>query len=99
VELLRDVRLDRIEPQRRRRDPGEAENVVGRDDLGGTEHGIAEGDVDAERIAEWFPGKAALRSESHPLVLNPVAVDVGVLGVARYLEREEVVEVETRGRL
>jgi hypothetical protein len=60
---------------------------------------IAEGGVDAERIAVWLAGEAALGAEAHALVLHPLVGDLGVLRVGPDLEREEVGEVETSGSL
>jgi hypothetical protein len=50
VQLLCQVRLEGIYPERRRWDAGEPKDVGGDDDFGGT------GDRDAERIAVQLPG-------------------------------------------
>jgi hypothetical protein len=97
VELLGDVRLDRVDAQRRRRDPSEAQHVLRHDNLGGTKHRVAEAGVDTERIAVWLAGEAALGAEAHAFVLHPLVGDLGVLRVGPDLEREEVGEVETSG--
>src|ERR1700677_471781 len=60
---------------------------------------IAEGGVDAERIAVWLAGEAALGAGAHALVLHPLGGDLGGLRVGPDLEREEVGEVETSGSL
>jgi hypothetical protein len=48
VELLCDVGLDGVHPQRRCRDAGERERVLGDHDLGLAEDRVAEGHIDAE---------------------------------------------------
>ncbi|AUX49051.1 uncharacterized protein SOCE26_105960 [Sorangium cellulosum] len=93
VELLRDVRLDWIEAQRRRRDAGEREDVLRHHDLGLAEDRIAERDVHAERLPVELAGEPALRTEAEPVVLHPIVLNLGVVIVGADLEVHEVAEV------
>ena len=93
MKLLGDVRLDRVETQRGRRDAGEAEHVVGDDDIGLPEDRIAEGDVDTEGLPEGFPCEAALGAKAEALVEHPVILDLGMIFVGTDLEAEEVFEI------
>lgn len=51
VELLCDVRFDRIHAQFGRRDSGEGEHIVRSDDLRFTDDWVAECDIDAEGLS------------------------------------------------
>jgi hypothetical protein len=93
VELLRDVRLDWIEPQRRRCDTGESQRVVRDDDVRPIEDGIAERDVDTEGIAKGLSRERANGSEAHAVVLHAVVLDCWMLEIARDLEQQELSEV------
>jgi hypothetical protein len=66
VELLGDVRLDRVEAQRGRRDAREGEDVFRHHDLRLTEDRIAEGDVDAEGLSVELTGELAFRTKARP---------------------------------
>jgi hypothetical protein len=93
VELLGDVRLDRVETQRRRHDAREAEHVVGDDDVWVPEDRIAERDVDTEGLPEGFPREAALGAKAEALVEHPVVLDLRMILVGTDLEGEEVFEI------
>lgn len=81
MELLGDVRLDRVEPQRRRRDPGEAEE------------GIAERQVDAEPLPVDLPREPAFGTKAEPIVEHCVVLDLRVVFVGAHLERHGVAEI------
>ena len=99
MQLLRDVRLDRVEPQRRRGDAGEREHVLRDHDLGLSEDRVTERDVDAEGLPVELARELALRSEPKPVVLHPVVLDLRVVVVRPDLERHEVAEVLATGLL
>lgn len=67
MELLREVRLDRVEQERRRRDADEAEHVLRHDQLRLAEHRLTEGDVDAEGLAVALAGQLALGAKAKTL--------------------------------
>ena len=94
MKLLRDVRDDGIEPERRRGDARESEDVVGHDDVRLAHERVAEGDVDAERPAVDHAREAALRSKAEAVVAHPLVLDLGVIGVRLNFEQHAVTEVE-----
>jgi hypothetical protein len=93
VELFRDVRLDWVEPESRRCDAGEGEDILGQDDLGFAEDWIAEGDIDAKALPVELPRELALGAESEPDVLHAVGLNLGVVLVGADLEGHEVAEI------
>jgi hypothetical protein len=81
MELLGDVRLDRVQTQRRRRNAGEREHVVSDDDIRLAEDEIAEGHVHAEGLPEGFSRETALGAKAEALVEHPVVPDLRMIGV------------------
>lgn len=71
VQLLRDVRYDRIEAEPGRFDVGKRQQVADDDLVRFADERIAEADVDAERAAEDLAGEAALGGEAVAGVLMP----------------------------
>lgn len=94
MELLGDVRLDRVEAQRGRGDAGEPQDIVGDDGVGRPEDRVAERNIDAERISVRFPCEPTLGAEAQALVLHALVLDLGMLRIRADLEGEEVAEVE-----
>jgi hypothetical protein len=99
VELLRDVRFERVYPERGGRDARETEDVVGDDDVGSTKDRIAECDVDSEWVALALSRKPAHCSESHAFILHALVVDLGVIVVGTDLEGEEISKIQASGFL
>jgi hypothetical protein len=99
VQLLRDVGLDGIEPERRRRDPCEREDVGGREHVGLTKDRIAEGHIDAERFAVGLASEPAVDAMAQAVVAHAVVQQRGVIGVCHHLEAHEVSDVEAAGAL
>jgi hypothetical protein len=79
VEFLRDVRLDRIEPQRRRRDAREGEDVLRHHHLRLAENRIAEGDIDTEGLPIELACEPALRAKAEAVVLHAIVLDLGMV--------------------
>jgi len=82
--------LDRVESQRRWCDSGECQHVLGDDDVGRTDDGITERNVDAEGLAVDLARELALGAEAQPVVLHGIIPYFGVVGVGHDLEGHEV---------
>ena len=99
VQLLRDVRLDRVEPQRRRGDAGEREHVLRDDDLRARRIGSPNATSTPKGLPVELARELALGAEPKPVVLHPVVLDLRVVVVRPDLERHEVAEVLATGLL
>ena len=95
MKLLCDVRLEGVDPDLRRRDAGEGQDVIGNAELGLADDGVAEGDVDTERLPVDLPAQLAFGAEAEPVVLQSIVLDLGVVGVRSELEAHEIAQVET----
>jgi hypothetical protein len=93
------VRLDRIEPQRRRGDAGEREHVVRDDDLGLAKDWVTESDVYAEWLSVDLPRELARGAKAKPVVLHAVVLDRRVIIIRDNLECHEVAKVLASGLL
>lgn len=95
MELLRDMRLDRIHAYGRRSDPGERKYILGSNDIGLPENRIRKRNVDSERLSIRFPGKHSFRPEAQAVVLHPIVSKVRMGGIGVHFECQEVSHVET----
>jgi hypothetical protein len=93
VELFCDVRLKRVEPENRRCDAREGEDILSHDDLGVAEDWIPEGDIHAKALSVELPSELALGAEAEPDILHAVGLNLGVILVGTHLEAHEVAEV------
>src|SRR5438132_2839958 len=94
MQLLCDVRLDRVDAQGWWRDPRKAQNVLSGDDLRCSKHGVAEPDVDPEGLPVRLAGDPARCTKAKAIVDHRLALNLRVVGVRSDFEREEVAEIE-----
>ena len=94
-----DMSLDRIEPKNGRRNACEIEHVIGRDAVGFSEDGIAEGNIDAESLSVELSSQPALGAKPPTLVLHGIVLDRRMLRIVAKLKRHEVAEIQVAGFL
>src|SRR4029078_4271284 len=99
VECLGDVRLDRVEPERRRCDTGKGEDILCNGDLGLSKHRAPERNVDAKGLRIDLAGEFALGAETQAAVLHAVVADLRMFVVRADLEAHELAEVLASGLL
>lgn len=99
VQLLRNVRLDRMNPRCRRGHASEREHILCDHDLRLSEYWVTECDIDTERLCVRRSRECALDAKPKPVVLHPFVLDLRLSSIRGNFERHEVVEVLTNSFL
>jgi hypothetical protein len=99
VELFGEVRLDRVEANRWRRNADEVEEVFSGDELGGANHRVSEGDIDAEALTEELAADGALGAKAVPVIGHALILNLRVLCIGRDFEGHEVAQLAAPGFL
>jgi len=94
MQLFGDVRLERIDAQGRWREAGEGQQVVCRHEIGFAEDRFAQDHVRAEALSVDLTGELAFHTEAHPIVLQAIVQQFGMLCIRHHLESHEVTQIE-----
>jgi hypothetical protein len=79
--------------ERRRCDPRKRQHILRDNNLRLAQDRITERDVHAERLAVELARELALRTETKPVVVHAVVLNVWMVLIGAHFERHEVAEV------